>query len=206
MRLPLLLICASLIATGIVSAGAAEGSVWIEGRWENTNGQYQWRQGYWQTTTTTVQATAPAQRWVEGHWAQGANSNWVWVEGHYETLPPPPPIVAQQPVVVQQPPQQVVVVERHSPPPVVVSANIGYGYGYGYRQPVCTTPVYCPPPVVHCPPRRPVYCPPPVTHCPPVRSGGSVHVSLPRPSLVFPTVKVGSHRLPLPPIPVFTRR
>lgn len=205
MRLPLLLICASLLATGIVSAGAAEGSIWIEGRWENCDGQYQWRQGYWQTTTTTtVQTSAPAQRWVEGHWAQGANNNWGWVEGHYEQFP----AVVSAPAYPPPQPQVVVVQQPRPTTTVVVGGGYGYGYGYHHRPVVhCPPPVvHCPPPVVHCPPRRPVYCPPPVTHCPPVRSGGSVHVSLPRPSLVFPTVKVGGHRLPLPPIPVFKHR
>lgn len=205
MRFPLLLACAALLASAIATAGAAD--VWVEGRWENCNGQYQWRAGYWQTatTTTTVVQAPPAQVWVEGRWAQGANG-WVWVEGHYENAPcPPQPVVVQQPVIVQQPcPPPVVVVERPCPPPVVVSANIGYGYGYGYGRPMCTTPVYRQPAPVYCPPRRPVYCPPPVTHCPPTRS--SVSVRLPAPTLAFPTVKVGSHRLPLPPIPVFKHR
>jgi hypothetical protein len=65
--------------------------------------------------------------------------------------------------------------------------------------------------VTHRPPARPVvtYCPPArpvVTHCPPVRPGVTVGVSLPRPSIAFPSVQVGNHRLPLPPVPVFKRR
>jgi len=208
MRFPLLLACATILATGIASAGAAErcattsGSVWIEGQWENSGGQYAWRPGYWQTSTTTVCATPPPM-WVEGRWAQGANG-WVWVEGHYEQAPPvyaaapapcPPPTT-----VVYTPPPQVVYAQRPCPPQttVVVSSGYGgynsYGYGsYGYQRP-------CPPPVTYCPPPRPV-CVPVVR--PPVHVG----VCLPRPSIGFPTVKVGHHKLPIPiPVPIFRHR
>jgi WXXGXW repeat (2 copies) len=199
MRFPLLLACATLIATAIATAGAADGSVWVEGRWENSGGQYQWRQGYWQTTTTVytnAPSQPPATTWVEGRWAQGANG-WVWVEGHYEQAPTP---IATGPTC--PPPQpQVVVVERQRPT-VVIGAGYNSGYynnGYGYQRP-CPQPVYCPPPVVHCPPPV-VHCPPrPVVYAPPAR------VCLPAPALAFPTVRVGNHRLPLPPIPVFRHR
>lgn len=223
MRFPLFLACASLLAVAMATAGAAEGSIWVEGRWENTGGQYQWRQGYWQTTTTTVYANAPAPAapattWVEGRWAQGANG-WVWVEGHYEQAPQAPVATGPTYPPPQQQPQQVVVVEQPRPATTVV-VGAGYGYvgynngyssvGYGYNngycapRPVTYCPparpvVYCPPrPVVHCPPARPVvHCPPPAVYCPPVR------VQLPRPSIAF--VEVGKHKLPVP-VPVFRRR
>lgn len=213
MRLPLLLICAAVLASAITSAGAAEGSIWIEGRWENTGGQYQWRQGYWQTSTTTTTVTnAPAQRWVEGHWAQGANGM-VWIEGHYQAVPAPVVVSAPTP-----PPQVVVVQEPRPAPTVVIGASYGYNSGYGYNNGYHAGYGYhhrpaCPParPVVHCPPPRPV------VHCPPPRpvvhhhghnhhghhgsSRGGVRVSLPRPSIDI--VKVGGIKLP---VPVFKRR
>lgn len=214
MRLPLLLICAAVLASAIATAGAAEGSIWIEGRWENTGGQYQWRQGYWQTTTTTTTVTnAPAQRWVEGHWAQGANGM-VWIEGHYEQAPVPVVVSAPTP-----PPQIVVVQEPRPAPTVVIGASYGYNTGYGYNSGYGYHAGYgynhrpvCPPvrPVVHCPPPRPVvHCPPPAVHHHGHRgsSRAGVRVSLPRPSIAFPTIEVGRHRLPVPvPVPVFRHR
>jgi hypothetical protein len=213
MRFPLLLACATVLATGIATAGAAErcattsGSVWIEGQWENSGGQYQWRPGYWQTSTTTV-CTTPPQTWIDGHWAQGANSM-VWVEGHYEQAPTvyataPAPCPPPQTTVVYTPPPQVVYVQRPCPPQTTIVLSTGYGgynsynncnnygYGYGYQRP-------CPPPVTYCPPQRPV--------CAPARPQVSGGVCLPLPSIGFPTVQVGHHRLPVPiPVPIFGRR
>jgi hypothetical protein len=205
MRQALLLACTALLATTIGTASAAErcvpvssNSVWIEGSWQQCNGQYTWKPGYWQTSTTTVCATPP-QNWVEGHWAQGANGM-VWVEGHYEQAPT---VCATTPQVVYAPPQQQVV---YVPPPrpavqttvVIGGGNCGYSgyynsgyhnsgyYNSGYNQ--CPTPVY----------RRPA-CQQTVVVKPPSRPVQSVNVSLPKPSIGFPTVN--GHKIPLP-IPV----
>ena len=202
MRFPLLLASAAVFACASLTASAAEGSIWVEGRWENTGGQYQWRQGYWQTTTvhTTTTTSAPAQQWVDGHWAQGANGM-VWVEGHYQAVPAPIVVSAPTPppvVVVEEPrPQTTVVIGAGYGYDSGYGYNSGYGYhsGYSYHRPVCP-PVYCPPvrPVVHCPPVRPVVHA--HVHVPPLR------VQLPRPSIAM--VKVGG-KIKLP-VPVFERR
>jgi hypothetical protein len=200
MRPALLLACTALIATAVGTASAAErcapvgsNSVWIEGRWQQCNGQYTWQPGYWQTTTTTV-CTTPAPQWVEGHWAQGANGV-VWVEGHYEQAPT---VCATTPqVVYTPPPQQVVYVPP--PRPVQTTVVIGGGYyGNSYHH-----GGHCPPPVYSAPVHHHPVCPPPVAVCPPARPSVSVGVHLPKPSIGFPTVN--GHKVPIP-VPVFRNK
>lgn len=216
MRLMPLFACATLLAAAVGSTAAAErcaspgaGSVWIEGNWQQSGSQYSWCPGYWQTSTTTVYATqapTPSPAWVEGRWAQGTNG-WVWVEGHYEEAPtyaPQQVVYTPPPQVVYAPPPVVYVQPRPCPQTTVVVSS-GYGgyngynggYGNGYYRPACPPPVtYCPPPVA--------YCPPPVAYCPPARPHVTVGVALPLPSIGFPSINVGNHRLPVPiPVPIF---
>jgi hypothetical protein len=62
------------------------GFVWISGRWQRQNNQWQWVDGHWERERRD-------QVWVEGRWDRQGR-RWMWVEGHWDRgAPAPAPVV-----------------------------------------------------------------------------------------------------------------
>lgn len=55
--------------------GAQPGQVWVNGRYINRGGQWQWQAGYWQ-------ADRPGAYWIQGAWTPRGNQ-YVWVDGYW---------------------------------------------------------------------------------------------------------------------------
>jgi hypothetical protein len=55
--------------------GSRPGYVWVNGRYNYTNNQWYWQNGYWQNEQ-------PGRYWVQGTWTN-QNNGYVWVDGYW---------------------------------------------------------------------------------------------------------------------------